>query len=319
MSQAIEINLKKTSPLARQKRCRKMTVYLCVFGLIPSLFLYWHYLDRLTHVRVPAKSSHGADTASATGKSKSTGNAAKTADKSAPAKTDAPAPGTDAPAGFVDSLMSVLSPSAQAVTMQPEMRPARKVTKTVTTRNLSQIPSVRELLPLTAEQKRLKLAQAGFSEVMDLAGKYPDAYGFQSDEDMQLAKLGEPIPVYMVRQPDRTDAVDQSVNSMLKPADEWVFPVILENHIRFMVQVRYNGHDYVLGHGSRALAMDYDKIVTRWPASEGFHPQLVIHPNRLFYYFTIPELPDQNLTDTSRTQDFSFSLTPARVILASWR
>ena len=170
---------------------------------------------------------------------------------------------------------------------------------------------------MTAAQKRWKLAQDGFYDVMNLANNYPDAYGFMADEDLRAARLGEPVPVYRVVQPGRTDSTP--VKSLLKPADEWVFPVILSNHIRFMVQVQYVGHDYVLGHGSRALAMNYDKIIARWPAGEGFHPQLVILPNQPFYYFTIPELPDENLTDTSRMLDFNPSLTPAKVIFAGWR
>jgi hypothetical protein len=38
-----------------------------------------------------------------------------------------------------------------------------------------------------------------------------------------------------------------------------------------------------------------------------------------FYFFTIPELPDQNMTDTSRMLDFAPALSPAAVILSSWR
>ncbi len=319
MSQAGELNLKSPNVRSKRKLYRKLSVYLCVFGLMPAGFLYWRYLDHLTHVRTPAAATRpGAATASATGKSKPAGDSLKPDDKPALAKSGNQAAANDAPASFVDSLMSIISPSAQAVTMQPEFRPVHHVTKPAASQAIHPAPSIRALLPMTAEQKRRKLAQDGFDEVMDLAYKYPDAYGFLANEDMRAARLGDPIPVYLIEQTGRTDYAGQTVTSLLKPADEWVFPIMVGNHIRFMVQVQYNGHDYVLGHGSRALAIDFDKIVAHWPASEGFHPQLVIHPNRPFYYFTISELPEQNLTDTGRMVDFNPSLTPAKVILAGW-
>ncbi len=65
--------------------------------------------------------------------------------------------------------------------------------------------------------------------------------------------------------------------------------------------------------------MVYEKILEHWPVGEGYHPQLVINPNMPFYYFTVPELPEQNLTDTTRMLEFNPSLTPAAVILESWR
>jgi hypothetical protein len=215
--------------------------------------------------------------------------------------------------------MSVISPSAQAITMQPEMRPARNGTKPAAPQTANQASSLRQPLRMTEAQKRWKLAQDGFGDVMALAYKSPDAFGFMADEDLRSVTLGEAVPVYTVVHLGRMGFTNQPVQSLLKPAGEWVYPIILANHIRFMVEVRYDGHDYVLGHGSRALAVDYDKIVVHWPAGEGFHPQLVILPDQPFYYFTIPELPDQNLTDTSRMLDFNLSLTPAQVILAGWR
>jgi hypothetical protein len=228
--------------------------------------------------------------------------------------------------GFADSLMGALSPSAKAATIQQEMQPAPKqVTETakpakrvaIQTAAVSSFP--RKPQAMTAEQKRLEVAQDGFDHVLDMAGKYPDTYGFLPDERLAAAKLGDAIPVYRIAQQGRERYAGQPVSSLFKPADEWVYPIILENRIRYLVQVRYVGHDYVLGHGSRALAMAYDKILARWPASEGFHPQLVTIPDQPFYYFTIPELPDQNITDTSRMFDINPSLSPATIRLASWR
>ena len=222
--------------------------------------------------------------------------------------------------------MGVLTPSAKAETIQQELQPApRQLAETA--RPVKRVPiqtatvfsSRHKPQAMTDEQKRLEVAQDGFAHVMDMARNYPDTYGFLPDEDLKAAKLGDAIPIYRVGLQEQDTYTGQPVSSLLKPSDEWVYPVILDNRIRFLVQVRYDGHDYVRGLGSRALAMAYEKILDRWPASEGFHPKLVTIPNLSFYYFTIPELPDQNITDTSRMLDVSPSLSPATLVLAAWR
>lgn len=319
MSQAVELNFKSASVPQKRKHSKKLSVYLVVLGLIPAALLYWHYLDQLTHVRVPVKSSQKPGPKATIGQPKPVASSPKPDEKPATAKTEVAGSANEAPVGFVDSLMSLITPSAQAVTMQPEMSPALKVMTPDAAPAVTPVTLARKILPLTAAQQRLKVAQHGFDDFMNLASSYPSSYGFQTGEELRYATLGEPIQVYLLVPTGRNRATDQSINSLLQPTEQWFYPVMLGNHIRFMVQVRSDGHDYVLGNGTRALAMDYDKIVARWPASEGFHPQLIIHPNRPFYYFTIPELPDQNLTDTSRMQDFNPSPTPAKVLLASWQ
>jgi len=163
---------------------------------------------------------------------------------------------------------------------------------------------------------RLSVAQDGFSHVIDKAFNNPDAYGFLPDESLADAKLGDGIPVYRLALPAGEKYAKQPVNSLLKPSDEWVYPVILENHVRYLVRVVFDGHDYVLRQGSLALAKTYDKIIARWPASQGFHPQLITVPNLSFYYFSIPELPDPNITDTSVMLDYNPSVSPASIVLA---
>lgn len=315
MSQAAEIHFKNAGSPRKKKRSGKLVVGLLLVGLVPAVFLYCRYLDRLTHVRVPPKTSAtvAAGTAPVTDQSNLAAGSSKPDARPAPIETPAP--------GFIDSLMSVFLPSAEAVTLRPQMQRARTPVKPAPAPAQAAAPilSSRELPPLTAEQKRLKIAQDGFDDVIYLARRYPESYGFMPDENLKAARLGNPILVHKIVQPGRASYLGQPVTSLLKPADEWVVPIILDNHIRFMVQIRFVGHDYVLGQGSRALAMIYDKILARWPASEGFHPQLVIFPNLPGYYFTIPEMPVQNITDTVRMLEFNPSLSPATVILAGWR
>ncbi len=328
MIQATGINIKSTGATLQRKLDKKFRVGLLVVGLILALFFSWQYWSHLAHVRELAQASRrvSAVTAPAAGKPELAASAPKPDVQPAPAKTDDQIPAKAATASFADALLSVLSPSAKAESIQPEMPTApssetktAQPAKRVAIQTAARASSGQEPAPMTAEQKRLKCAQDGFADALTLAYTFPDAYGFMPDENLGAARLGNPIPIYTLAQPGRMHYTGQPVQSLLTPADEWVFPVILENRIRFMVPVRGVGHDYVLGHGSRALAMVYEKILARWPASEGFHPQLVIQPNLPGYSFTIPELPGQNLTDTSRMFDFNPALSPATVMLASWR
>jgi hypothetical protein len=321
MIQSADINFKNASLKIKRKLDRKISLGLWMIALLVAIFAYYRYLNNLTHVRMSAKSRHSAVAAStpATGTLKLAASQPKADDKPALAKTDNPAAAKAATGSFADSLMSVLSPSAKAETMQPEMQPAPRLAKRTAASVAAPTSSGQRPLLLSDEQKLLKVAEDGFYNVMNLAYQYPSSYGFTSDDNLGSASLGGPIPVYMIAQQDRESYARQPVASLLKPADEWLFPVILGNRICFMMQIRCVGHHYVLGQGSRALAMAYDKILARWPASHGFHPRLVINPDMPFYFFTIPELPEPNMTDTSRMLDFNPSLSPAAVILSSWR
>jgi hypothetical protein len=321
MNEAEEINFKSARSPRKRKLDRKFSVGLLVVGLIPAVFLYCRYIDHLTHVHVPAKASRtvsSTNAPSATSQPKLAASAPKPDDQLAPVKSDnETAP--HAAAGFADSLMSVLVPSAKAVTLQQEMLPASKPAKPVATLAAMRPSSDFNPQPLTAAQKRWQVAQDGFGKVMDLAADYRDTYGFSPDEKLWTAELGKPIPVYTIPQAGLVNYDGRPLTSLLTPADEWLFPIMLDNHIRFMIQVRYDGHEYVLGHGSRSLAMVYEKILARWPASQGFHPQLVINPKMPYYYFTIPEQAVPNITDTSRMLDANPALSPATLILSSWR
>jgi len=173
--------------------------------------------------------------------------------------------------------------------------------------------------PLTDEQKLLKAAQDKFDKVIDMASKNPDIFGFAPDDKFDEVKLGDPIRVYTVAPADRDNYQDgQPIKAILQPANQWLFPVILNDEVRVMIPVRRVGKQYAADNCSRSLAMVYEKIEERWPASDGYHPQLVANPNLTGYYFTIPELADQNLTDTGEMFQYNPTLSPASVILASW-
>jgi len=85
------------------------------------------------------------------------------------------------------------------------------------------------------------------------------------------------------------------------------------------VEVNQVGHDYVPGKGNKSLAMAWGKIQEKWPVEEGFHPLLLVNAAVPGFYFTVPELPMQNITDTIEMFYLNPGTSPADVILASWR
>jgi hypothetical protein len=174
--------------------------------------------------------------------------------------------------------------------------------------------------PLTDAEKIAEAAQTGFSRVMNYAKQYPDSYGFAPDESLDQANLGNAIPIYTIAASDRHSyQPGQPVKPLLQPTGDLVFPITYNGQVRYMVTVKKTSKGFVTGDGSKALAIVYDKILTSWPASGGYHPQLVVQSGVPDYYFTVPELPDPNLTDTSCMFQETPVLSPASVILASWR
>lgn len=306
---------------------RKFLVAFLIFTVIFVGFFYWRQFKHnempIVHRAVPVT------TVPAAAKPTPSANSSKTENHSTVAKTDSPSIANDghlaavktAVVGFGNSLIAAFSPSAKAATVHQEMPPAPKpVADTALPAKRVPIPTTAAAPPrpaptLTAEQKRLQVAQEGFGHVMDRAVAHPDIYGFLPDEDLGGATLGDEIPVYTIKLQGHDTSTP--VNSLLQSANEWLYPIILDGHVRYIVQVRLNGNDYVLENGSRALAMTYDKILTQWPASKGFHPKLITVSGLPAYYFTIPELPNQNITDTDQMFDINPELSPASIVLAN--
>jgi len=328
MDQPTTINIESVVLRRKRRAAKKISIGLLVVALVFAAFFFWWHFNHVRIVQRPATAEHTTSVATApaptrpvttlpaTVKPELADGSPKIDDRPALTTSDHQVTTNAATVGFADSMMAVLSPSAKAETIQQEMQPAPKPARRTTIQTAAFFSSLDETQGMTFAQKQLKVAQDGFSDVMDQAHNYPDTYGFSPDENLKAARLGDAIPVYRIALQDREKYAGQPVSSLLKPSDEWVYPIILENRIRYFVEVRYDGHGFVRELGSRALAMAYDKILARWPASEGFHPKLITVPNQSFYYFTIPELPDQNITDTSRMFDMNPALSPASLVLA---
>lgn len=166
----------------------------------------------------------------------------------------------------------------------------------------------------------MRAGATAFGNVMEQVSKYPDAYGFGPEDNISQAKLGDPIQIFTIEEEDRAKyQAGQPIKSILKPMDQWVFPVITGDRVCCMVQVNYTGRDYVPDKGSKLLGLAWNKIQQKWPASQGYHPYIIVTQSVPGYYFSIPELKSPNLTDIVQLFYFRPTLSPADVILASWR
>jgi hypothetical protein len=291
-------------------------VRLCVGGIILVVggYFYYQYLFRLTHHNVK-----GAKVTAAAPAVPSQPDPILIV----PTPAAAPEP-VSAPAAAPvknGSYASTEDESTQAKVMSIDIKgstaPQPRVVATVI--GQPQI-AAKPARPLTDAEKIADAAQTGFSRVMNYAKQYPDNYGFAPDESLDQASLGNAIPIYTIAASDRhTYQPGQPVKPLLQPTGDLVFPITYNGQVRYMVTVKKTSKGFVTGDGSKALAIVYDKILTSWPASGGYHPQLVVQTGVPDYYFTVPELPDPNLTDTSCMFQESPVLSPASVILASWR
>lgn len=301
---------------------RKMfSVALMAVVFLAVAWLYWMHLVRLTHVAPPIIVA-SQTVAAAPAAAKATPVAAPSV-QAVPILKKTAADSVAALWTYLLEAAKVMpAPAAPAVPKTiPATVAAAPLAVSAAKANAVSTPPVIKHPQMPTEASRLLLAaQTAFANVMDSAYKYPDAYGFKPDDVLEDAKLGSAMPVFMITEQDRDSYQSgQPIKPLLKPADQWVFPILLGNEVRCMVQVSRVGHNYVPGSGSKLLAMTWAKIQEKWPASQGFHPQLIISSSVDGYYFTVPEVPAQNITDVSRMLDYEPSLSPAEVILASWR
>jgi len=349
MNQTVQFKFKSESLPPKGKPTGKLMIGLAVNVLAVAVYFYVRYLTNMTHHKVmtaasravvAAVTSAGASTAATSSvkpapvapKSDASPVVAAAAAAPVAVTTNNAVPAKATSMGLGDSLMAVLSPSAKAETVQAPFEPEKTVAPAT-------VPVARQALKpsnparnsilygeddddskLTDEQKLAKTVRIRFGNVINMAMKNPDVFGFGSGERVDLATLGEPIPVYSISEDDqRNYQAGQPLKPLLQATNEWIYPVILSGRIRYMLPIKRVDDQYVATPGSRALAIVYEKIEQHWPKSKGFHPQLVMNPNMPNYYFTIPELDQQNLTDIGDMFQYHPRLSPATVILASWQ
>jgi len=292
-----------------------LRVSLTVLAVVLAGLAYWGYLHHLTHHAQPVAR---VSTAIAV-KPAVTVAAATTLAKAASTKIIAV--GNVLVAAVENASAKATATMAQPVSVAPSETAAQQVAAAPVVVTTAPKPVLARPLRVRTDQERLLIAaQTAFANVIDHAGKYPDAYGFQVGDFLSDAKLGEAVPVYTIEESARANYQQgQPVKPLLKPAKRWVFPVLMGDRVCCMVEVNQVGHDYVPGKGNKSLAMAWGKIQEKWPVEEGFHPLLLVNAAVPGFYFTVPELPMQNITDTIEMFYLNPGTSPADVILASWR
>jgi hypothetical protein len=308
--------------MSRKKFYVLMAVLTVVFG-----GCYWFYLHQLTHVGGLRAQRIFSELSLA---SRSTPIAAPATPVVPALKTPVVSPVVQTPA-LPAPVAKPAIPQTEAFPVAVKPVAAAPVNRVIVGKGMyMQLPPLAASAQKSTLQRQTQaftdpnpLLQAGnlaFANLIDMANSHLDACGFLPDDILQNARLGDPIPVYQIAAADRAHyQAGQPVKPLLKPAERWMFPVFIGPQIRCMIQVTHTGHNYVPGGPSKILGVTWSKILEKWPAAEGFHPQLIVNPEMPGYYFSVPELAEQNITDTDQMIYSSGELSPAAVIMASWR
>lgn len=318
---------------------KKLRLVILMVGFAFAVLAYTNYVFNIFHVPflqspviATAGTASAASTATAAAQPK-----AKDGKKASSSLQEAAATGVAAVEGAVNKALTavhiVAAPAAPTVVAVPApVAPVAPVAQDgqPTVVSITTIPAkvIAPVVPVAAlpvikytpQERLMRAGQIAFQQAMESAKTYPDAYGFHAEDTFSEAKLGDPMPIYTIDESDRAKYQHgESVKPMLKETKQWAFPITCRGRVCCMVTVSYTGRDYVPGKGSKVLGMAWNKITERWPAEEGYHPCIVVNSEVPGYYFTVPELSDPNMTDIVRLFDFQTRLSPADVILASWR
>lgn len=312
-----------------------LRIALMTFAALIACVTYWFYLHHLTHgahpvarvvppapsaITTPAKVAPTAPAAPATVAVKVVAATSAAGEVVKAAKPHIIAVGNvlvEAVENVATAAKAKMTPTAAPVATVPVVETVPLTVPKV----VSIKPAVPRPMRVRTDEERLTMAGAtAMANVIELADRYPDSYGFEAGDFLSNAKLGVAVPVYTIDESSRAGYQSgQAIKPLLKPVPQWVFPVMMGDRICCMVEVQKTGRDYVPGKGSKSLAMAWNKITEKWPAEAGFHPLLVVNPAVPGYYFTVPELPAQNITDVSEMFYLHPDTSPAEVILASWR
>jgi hypothetical protein len=166
-------------------------------------------------------------------------------------------------------------------------------------------------------------ARLAFDDLLDKAVRAKTSFGFASDDSLDEAMLGEPIPIYTISAEDACEYCDgDAIDSILTESGQWLVPVTVEGALRAFIEVsKTSSNTFVAVRGSTTTARVWKTIIQRWPKEKNFHPKLVVYGNIPGYFFTVPELSPPNMTDTVKVLaevDRPAELSPATVILHSW-
>lgn len=125
-----------------------------------------------------------------------------------------------------------------------------------------------------------------------------EPYGFPQGSDLTQARLGEPFLLHQIT-PASLDSqrASQSVRALISPTTRWHFPVLLGTEARALLVVDRDGEGWkAVSLGYANLTGELNLIWKQWPASRGYHPQVVAMFRAKQHLFSVPENDDLNLT-----------------------
>lgn len=142
-------------------------------------------------------------------------------------------------------------------------------------------------------------ARSGLAHFLALAAADgPEKYGFAPAERLEFARPGTPFQLYTI--PPAALAgyrKGDGVSSILAPTETWLVPVVLDRRIRAILTVEGSGGGLrAVALGKAPLAAELDRVLKRWPETEGYDLRLVAVFPASAYFFTVPQLGDRNLS-----------------------
>ena len=311
---------------------------LMLAALALAALAYGYYLYRASHIRLtavkPAAATASAKVVAATASEKTAEATAAPVVAAAASESQVPsAAKSSAEAGLagawnhaLETLKTTTAEPAAAPHLQsievtgPATQPKAVAASPAAAAPVAVKPVAPRWRPLTDEQRLARAGEVAMQNMLVQATKYPGAYGFRVEDTFEKATLGKAIPIYTISETDRAKyQAGERIKPLLKSTGQWMFPVLSGDHVCCMVKVKYDGHEYVPAESSKTLGDAWGVIAEKWPEAAGFHPQLIVYPGIPGYYFTVPELPVPNVTDTVKMTAFQPDVSPADVILASWR
>jgi hypothetical protein len=156
--------------------------------------------------------------------------------------------------------------------------------------------------PLVAVEAPPEVTTAASNGLPSFLAKVPaeskQLYGFAEDVDFSKVRLASPLLLYTIKPSAlSSNQVNDTVSSVAFETSMWFFPVLIGTEVKAMLVVDRQDNEWkAVSLGYAPLAREWHQVCNQWPLGKGFHPRLVAGFQAAQFYFTVPEVGDQNLT-----------------------
>ena len=166
-----------------------------------------------------------------------------------------------------------------------------------------------------------EVAQAAARGLPEMLAKIPAGawsdYGFADASEVAQAALDLPMALSTITPTALAHyKPGDPVGALLSDTTLWYVPIRVKESVRAVLVVdRMNGEWQVVSLGYAPLAAPLQALLAQWPASRGYHPQLIVVFQAQQYLFTVPELGADNLTRLSGVPGLELGLKagPAKI------